>query len=120
MKAPNYNFCMNQGDDFALTLTIKGDNGVPFDLTGYSFASQARETIASPTPAFAFDFFIPPQVDTEVGKVVMRISNANSAAIALGGLEQKDFIYDVEMTDANSLVSKIMRGTVTVVAEVTK
>lgn len=119
MVAPEYNFCINQGDDFILTLTVKGDNGVPFNLTGYSFDSQARENISSVSPAFSFSFVINPDQIANAGKVQMILTNAQTAAIALNGFEGK-FIYDVEMTDADSLKSKIMRGEIKVIAEITK
>lgn len=110
---------LDQGSDFTRTLTISR-NATPVDLTtGHSFAAMARVNYADTLPAFTFAFEIMDQT-LNPGKVIMSLAHASAAAISLGDDTSRKFFYDVEWTDENDIVKKILKGKVTVSAEATK
>lgn len=111
MAAAKYNIVIDQGSDWALELVIK-DDGVVRDITGYSARAQMRPTKTSDTLTATFVCVVTPAA----GKVNMSMSATVSAALSPGL-----FYYDLEIyTAADAAVSRLIKGTVTLDAEVTR
>jgi len=112
MTAATYNLTIDQGSDFAIDLVVK-DSGVVKDLTGYSARAQMRSTKGASTIAATFTSTI---LSAVAGKVKMELSNAASSALSPG-----KYYYDLELyTSGNTIVSRLMQGTVILTPEVTR
>lgn len=112
MTAATYNLVIDQGSDFAVDLTVK-EGGVVKDLTGYSGRAQMRSTIASDTIAATFTCTV---TDPDQGIVKMELRNGDSSAITPGR-----YFYDLELyTENNVIVKRLLKGEVTLNAEVTR
>lgn len=117
MKAATYNFELEQGTDHFFGLVINDETGTPVNLTGYSFASQARATFSSPTLAFTLSVIISNQT-TNPGQITVSIARGDTTALSIA--KNTEYLYDLEMTDASDKRSRILEGTITLLPEVTK
>jgi hypothetical protein len=108
---------IDQGANFQRVLTIKDELNVEIDLTGYTFKSQIRETYDSNTVIAEFTFTLQDQI-TDTGKVNWDL--ANNAVTSLVLDRATKYKYDVEMTSAGGIKTRILEGTATISPEVTK
>ena len=112
MTAANYNLTIDQGSDFALDLVVKDDDAVK-NLTGYSARAQMRSTKSASTIAATFTCTVTAATD---GVLKMELTNAVSSAISPG-----KYYYDLELfTDSDTIVQRLMQGTVILTPEVTR
>lgn len=112
MAAGNYNIVIDQGSDFALEFTVKED-GLAFDLTGYSARAQLRERPHDATKAADFVCTI---VSAGAGTVKMALTNEVSAT-----LTPKKYYYDLEIFTTNdAAVTRLLQGEALVSPEVTR
>lgn len=111
------NITIDQGADFQRVLTIRDELNVPINLTGYSFKSQIRETFDSPTVVAEFNFVIRNQT-TNTGEVEWSLPN--SAVVSLNLDRATKYKYDVEMTSAGLIKTRIIEGEATISPEVTR
>lgn len=104
------NLLIDQGSTFATSITITNDAGEPVDLTGYTGAGQMRRHYSSLT-------YIPLTINisANVGIVGITLSADQTTAIAAGR-----YVYDVELTTAAGVVSRIVEGVATVTPQVTR
>ena len=111
MAAATYNFTIEQGATFTRLLTLKENESV-MNLTGYSVASQLRQTH-----------------DTNVvtGTFTATVTNASAGQLTLsmtpsttGAMEEGMYVYDVEITAPNENVTRILQGRVTLTPQVTR
>jgi hypothetical protein len=107
--ATKVNLVVDQGADFTTTITLTNDDGSTFDLTDYSGASQIRKHYTSSN---ATNMSI--TLNGNSGIVTMTMNNSVTAAMSSGR-----YVYDLELTDAANVVSRIVEGTVTVTPQVT-
>ena len=115
MTAVNYNIICEQGATFKRNILYKSDNNLPINLTGYTARMQVRNDYSSPT------FII--ELTTENGRIALGGVNgtidltipANLTTLFIAGV----YIYDLELIN-NSDVYRLIQGTFTVNAEVTK
>ena len=126
MIAGIYNITIEQGSTFVRLISIEqpdldadptGATFEPFVLTGYSARMQIRRTIESSTVMLSLTspsggIIISP--GTPENELSITISAAVTAALETSG------VYDLEIVDAGGLVSKVVRGTVTLIPEVTR
>lgn len=105
---------IKQGQDELRLLTIKDDDGLPIDISAYSFRSSARESYNG-KEVFEFSFSIKNQV-TNKGEVEMTLSSSVTSLIKV--VRAVYYIYDVEMI-FNSNVTRIMQGRIYFDPEVT-
>jgi len=110
--AGKYDFDFAQGATFNRTIVIKDDVGDPLDLTGNSLAGQIRTTAQSNTIAGEFVFVI---VDAVAGICSWKMPSADSALVPA-----QQCVYDVELTQANGDIVRILEGFVNVTANVTR
>lgn len=104
------NILVDQGTTFSTTITVTDDEGTPLTLTNYTGAAQMRKHYTSSN---ATSFSV--SVNNSTGEITLALT-ANQTSNLVAGR----YVYDVELTDANSAVSRIVEGIVTVTPQVTK
>ncbi len=114
--AAKYNFSVDQGTDFTLRFTLKDENDLPINLTGYTFAAQARSKFLDTSPAFSFVFDVKDQV-TMPGQLDMSVPRAATSSLVIRN--DTPYFYDFEVT-VSSKTYRYLEGVVTVRPEATK
>jgi hypothetical protein len=106
--ATKVNFLIDQGTTFETTINLNDDDGNPIDLTGYSIAGQMRKHYTS-TNYVAFN------ANLALGEL-----NLALAANTTDTLTPGRYVYDVELTDTNGLITRLLEGIITVTPQVTR
>lgn len=106
-----YTIRARQGSTFKRTFTWKTDD-TPVDLTGWSAASQVRETAESSNVIADLTDYI--TLGDEEGTVQLIIP-----ADVLSEIDAGRYVYDLELTNGDE-VTAILAGTFRVAAEVTR
>lgn len=126
MIAGIYNMTIEQGSTFSRLISIEqpdlvtdptGNTFEPFDLTGYTARMQIRRTLESVTPMLSLtteNGRIEINPGTATNEIELSINAETTATLSTSG------IYDLEIIDPSGNVSKVVRGDVTLVAEVTR
>lgn len=110
--AATHNIQIDQGSDFALDLTVK-EAGSAKNLSTFNARAQLRATKAASSATASFTCTI---VNAANGLLKMELPNATSSAMAAG-----QYFYDLEIfTSGDSLVQRLIEGTVTLNQEVTR
>jgi hypothetical protein len=110
MSAAQYNIVVEQGGDFSVVFTL---TGITLD-SDFSARSQIRKTVDSEAVAAEFTCTI----DTGGNTVTAKLENVKSSAMLAG-----DYVYDLELVDAGqtpSEITKLVKGKVTILREVTR
>jgi uncharacterized membrane protein YkoI len=121
---PTYDIKLQQGDTEQFefkrkTKDINGDLVNAFDLTGAVIRMQARSLASDKTAVL--DLSSQSITDDNIVfdiadcKVTVNISDATMASVKPG-----DYVYDVECTFADGKKKKLVKGSLSVEAEVTK
>ncbi|CAB4170810.1 hypothetical protein UFOVP908_149 [uncultured Caudovirales phage] len=104
---------MDQGASFTNTLTITDDvTNAPVDVTGYTITSQMRRSYYSANATANITCTI---VSANTGNVQMSMTPANTALIKPGR-----YLFDVETTDNNDYVVRILEGIINVTPGITR
>lgn len=114
MLAGKYDITIEAGATFTLSLTYVGEDGAGVDLTGYSARMQMRTSVSSPDVVL--------ELSTTNGRI--SIDNDNSQIVlAIASADTEDLtgtgVYDLELFNG-SLVERLIEGSYTVIAEVTR
>lgn len=116
MSAAIYNATIDQGATFTLQVTYKDENGAPINLTGYTAAMQIRQnyndsaaliTLTSPSDGIV--------ITGATGTINITIS-----AEQTGSLDEGFYVYDLEITATNNVITRLIQGQFTVSPEVTR
>ena len=100
MAAANYNITVNQFADFSRSFQIKEDS-VVLDITGYSFKGELKENFNSTTSVdFTATITTP-----ATGLFNIKLTDTQTTAMAAG-----TWVYDLNMTDAAGIVTRIIQG----------
>jgi len=114
MAAGTYNFTIEQGVTFTLSLTYTDPSDTPIDLTGYTARMMIKEA-ASKGGAII-------DATTENGKITLGgvegTVDVVIAASETANLPAKDCVYDIELVSGAS-VARLIQGTISVSAGVT-
>jgi len=102
---------ITRGDTETLVVTITTDGSTPVNITGRTYASQIRSQQDSTTIKASFTCTVTSAVN---GQVTCVLSATSSAALSAGL-----YFWDLQET-ASGVVSTILAGTVTVLADVTR
>jgi hypothetical protein len=104
------NIVIDQGSSFSTSINITDTSDQSIDLTGYVGAAQMRKhyTSSNSTP---FTVTVVPS-----DGVVRLALTANTTTNLVAGR----YVYDVELTDGNGTISRIVEGIVTVTPNVTR
>jgi hypothetical protein len=102
---------LEQYADFSTYINIDDTQGDAINLAGYSASSQIRKSYYSST---AYDFTV--QItDAAAGEISLSMSSANTANMSPGR-----YVYDLNIKDPNSVVTRVVEGIVVVSPGVTK
>lgn len=121
-----YDLSMWQGTTFNLTINVKDSNRANINLTNYSASMQIRESydngnvaesLTSSNGEISFD--------VANGLIALEMSADRTANIYVDlsstSIPPRNiYVYDLDLTDANNRVTKILFGTVDVYGEVTR
>jgi len=111
MSAGTYNFTFEQGATFSRQLTVQ-DNGSAMNLTNYTGRMQLRSSVESSTIALTVTCSI-----TNASGGILTISNTATETMAVSpGI----YVYDLEIESSAGVVTRLMEGTATVNANVTR
>jgi hypothetical protein len=99
-----------QGDDYSAVVDVLNEDGTPTDLTGYTAKSQIRRSVADASPA----------VVVEIGATVQSpfvfLSIPHADTEPLNG----KYVWDLQLTAADGIITTLLYGQVTIQAEVTR
>ena len=111
--AERFNIVIDQGSDFIQSYNIiHQTTGNPYDLTGFTIASEMRKQYsdALPTATFTASIATPPTS----GSISIALPASGSM-----GIPADCYVYDIELTLGSSVV-RIVEGKAIVSPEVTK
>ena len=123
MIAGNYNLFIEQGATFTRLIEIEYPDPsdvttfLPFDLTGHSASMQIRRTIDSSTTQATLNSSNG-RIEIQPGGTINALRLSLSASITAD--ITSDGVYDLEITDANGNVQRILKGSVTLSPQVTR
>lgn len=116
MAAGTYNFTIEQGTTFSREIVWKDDQDNPIDVTGYTARMQIRSSVADATVLLELTSENGRiTVGTTDGKFTLSITDADTTAITWAS-----GVYDLEVIDGSSDVTRLLKGTITVDKEVTR
>ena len=110
MPAGRYDISIDQGSDFAITITFKDSTRTAVNLTGYTFLAQVRQSYGS-ILIVTFTTAIVSSVD---GKVQISLTKALSSTLLC-----KQYVYDLIGT-VGGVTTRFMQGFVNVSPMVTQ
>lgn len=102
---------ITRGDTETLVVTITSDGSTPINITGRTYRAQIRSSQDSTTIKASFTCTVS---NGAAGQVTCTLSAADSATLPVGIA-----FWDLEET-ASGVVSTILAGNVTVIADVTR
>jgi len=105
------NLTITRGDTEIVVITINDNAGIPINITGRTYRAQIRATKDSPTVSVAFVCVV---TNAPAGEVTCTLTAGNSATLAAG----KQY-WDFE-ENQSGIVTTILAGTVTVLADVSR
>ena len=106
------NLQIDQGSTFSKQITVYQTDGTTIqNLTGYTIASQVRKNYTSTN----FVTINATNNDPTNGVIVMSLTATATAALKAGR-----YVYDLQITAADSTVTRIIEGVITLRPEVTK
>lgn len=102
---------ITRGDTETLVVTITTDGSTPVDITGRTYSSQIRTQQDSTTIKASFTCTV---TSGAAGQVTCVLSATSSAALSAGL-----YFWDLQ-ENASGVISTILSGNVTVLADVTR
>lgn len=114
MTAATVDLTIEQGATWVYQLTLLTTAGAAFDVTGYTIRMHIREDIRDTTPLET--------LTTTDGEIVIatNVVTLSLSATATAALAFHQAVYDIEMQSAAGVVTRLMKGTVTISKEVTR
>ena len=108
--ATKANLVIDQGTTFSADLSLTDDNGEPLNLEGYAANSQMRKWYTSINPSAVFNA----SVNAQLGTITLSLEASNTSNLTAGR-----YVYDVEIVGADSTVTRVIEGIITVRPSVT-
>jgi len=116
MAAGYHHFIIEQGATFQHTLTLKDASDTVINLTGYSAEMDLRknqdDTSEVVTLTVANSRIT---MGGSAGTVTLQISATDTTNLTVG-----DGVYDIELTDSNGKVDRILEGTYSIRGNVSR
>ena len=110
------NLTIDANADYSSTVNISSiaadGTETAFDLTGYAVTASIRKTFAS-TTATAFGITIDP--DPTTGAVTIDLTDVQA-----GTLDRGRYVWDMVVTSAGGLITRVVQGLATVNPSVTR
>ena len=117
MSAGIHNIKVEQGATFSRTFTWK-INANPVDLTGYLARLKVRDTARRPSAVNEMISLSSPDKGIVLGGAAGTITVTISASATASVLAGK-YVYDLELVSPDTSVTRLIKGTFTVLSEVT-
>lgn len=119
MSAGIYNFTIEQGADYASTITWYTDAAgtVAKNLTGYTARMSIKTNDLATTVLSTAGGTISLALGGSAGTIAITITSATTTALP-ATLKNK-LVYDLELVSGGSVVTRLLQGHVTVSPEVT-
>jgi hypothetical protein len=115
MSAGKENLTVDQGTDWYINFTYKDSTGTPINLTGYTAALQFRSNIIDAIPALSLASGSGITITASTGLIAVHATAAQTGAISAGY-----YYYDLEITSASNIVTRLIEGRIQLVAQVTR
>jgi len=116
MAAGYHHFIIEQGATFKHTLTLKDASDSLINLTGYSAEMDLRKNQDDSSEVITLTVANNRiTMGGSAGTVVLEISASDSSALLVG-----DGVYDIDLTDSNGKVDRIMEGTFSIRGNVSR
>ena len=107
------NQVIDQGTTFSKQITVYETDGTTVqNLTGYTAASQIRKNYTSTAYTTILATIQTPATN---GVIVMSLTAVQTAALKSGR-----YVYDLQITAADTTVTRVLEGIITIKPEVTK
>ena len=106
MAAGTYNLSIEQGSSWSLRLEVDQSVGVDRDLTGFTLASKIGKSYYDTSPVTMGTAW----VIQNQGIFTISLTAAQTAALDAA----HEYVYDVEITDASGVVTRMIQGRATV------
>ena len=104
------NIIIDQGTDFSALIDVQSASDTVYNLSGYTVAAQMRKTYASST-AVTFGT----SHNGVLGQISITLANSITNT-----LEPGRYMYDIEITSAGGAKTRVVQGTATVTAGITR
>lgn len=104
------NFSIDQGSTFSSVITVEGQDGLVFNLTGYTARGQIRKSYSSATAVN----FTAAVTSAAEGKITITLS-----ATQTGSLKPGRYVYDIEIVNGD-VVLRVVEGQLEVNPRVTR
>ena len=118
MGSNMHNFSLNQGSDYAIPLRLQDSAGTPINLAGYSAQMQIRRTAGAcqTIDDLSSEGEAPRiKIDAKTGKITLNFSHEITEKWPSGSM-----VYDIEITSPSGQITRILQGSISVSAEVTR
>jgi hypothetical protein len=112
MAAGYQNIYLNQGEDFVTQITLYDNNGVPYNLSNFTIASQAKTSYYAANASIVFSASV---FSANSGVISLSANNAVTANVSA----RQKLVYDVYMTDNSGVKTRVLEGQVYVSPGVT-
>lgn len=110
MSAQN-NLTVDKGTDFTYNISLINSAGVPVDVTGFTGNAQMRTSYTS-------NSYVAMNVNVSESNTGLITLSMNSHTT--NSLTASRYLYDLILTSANNVVSRLMEGTITINPNVTR
>lgn len=117
MPAGKHDIIIEQGATFRRVITWKDSAGNPINLSGYSAKMQVRERLR--------DSDVVLECSTANGRITLGGSAGTITVVAQDEVtttlpEMPKGVYDLELTSSGGEVTRLLRGSVEIIGEVTR
>jgi ribonuclease PH len=111
MAAGKYNISIEQGSTWELALAVDSTAGTDMNLTGYTLASKLAKSQYDDNPIS----ITTAMTNASQGKFKLSLTAAQTALLDAA----ITYIYDVEITSASGVVTRLIQGSASISAGVT-
>lgn len=108
-----YDFSIDQGSTVVVPIVWKDSDGSPIDLTGYTARMQLK-TSYSASPALSLTSTSGISLTTTTGEITITMTATQTAS-----LSAVTYLYDLELVSSAGVVTKLIKGQIQVLPEVT-
>ena len=105
------NFYIDTGSTFGAVISVKGSDGLPLNLTGFSVTSYIRKSYASATH-IDFNATI---YSTTAGQVRISLTDENTTDVKPGR-----YMYDIEIENSTGERLRVSEGIIIFTPQITK
>lgn len=115
MAAERYDLYLEAGATYTDVVTFRDSAGALVNLTGYTAAMKIRPSKESSTVSLSLTHSSGLALGGAAGTVTITITAAQTTTLDSG-----DFVYDLKVTSAGGVATRLVEGNVTVSADVSR